>query len=402
MREKGIRRNEALLWLGGWTSRFGNILFDYANSVSIAGAFTGRPWILAAYQSSETLMQILFNLVGGASADRGDRKKIVIVTDLLAAVVCGSLSFFVDSGYMAQVMIAANAMLALIYAFNSPTCKSLIRDVIEIDRIGFFNGISHAGGELISVAGPVIGVALVGVIGVRGALLFDAFTFAVSAIAEAFLTKVRTQQEMPKHSRRSVPADIAEGFGYLVREKKILFLVILSSLVNFFLAGYNLLLPYTDVIFRGTVSGFYSKALAMEAAGGIISSLLVARYIRKVRDNVSALILFLAGTGAVLILVPVLALHAPHVLCLIPFALFGASLTAFNIQFMSHVQASVDENYLGRVFSIIFTVAVLFMPVGSFLFARVLDVRDVRSFYAVGGGIVLLSLISMGARHFAR
>ena len=200
MREKGIRRNEALLWLGGWTSRFGNILFDYANSVSIAGAFTGRPWILAAYQSSETLVQILFNLIGGASADRGDRKKIVIVTDILAAVVCGSLSFFVDSGYMAQVMIAANAMLALIYAFNSPTCKSLIRDVIEIDRIGFFNGISHAGGELISVSGPVIGVALVGVIGVRGALLFDAFTFAVSAIAEAFLTKVGEPQETPKYS----------------------------------------------------------------------------------------------------------------------------------------------------------------------------------------------------------
>ena len=237
MREKGIRRNEALLWLGGWTSRFGNILFDYANSVSIAGAFTGRPWILAAYQSSETLMQILFNLVGGASADRGDRKKIVIVTDLLAAVVCGSLSFFVDSGYMAQVMIAANAMLALIYAFNSPTCKSLIRDVIEIDRIGFFNGISHAGGELISVAGPVIGVALVGVIGVRGALLFDAFTFAVSAIAEAFLTKVRTQQEMPKHSRRSVPADIAEGFGYLVREKKILFLQWMRMDLCYFVMG---------------------------------------------------------------------------------------------------------------------------------------------------------------------
>ena len=174
MREKRIRKNEALLWFGSWTSRIGNLIFDYANSVSIVGAFAAKPWILAAYQSSETIIQIAFNLIGGAKADKGDRKRIAIVTDLLSALICGALSFFVETPFMAQVMIAANALLALVYAFNSPTYKSLIREVVERDRIGFFNGVSHAGGETIRVIGPIVAVALVGVIGVRGALLFDA------------------------------------------------------------------------------------------------------------------------------------------------------------------------------------------------------------------------------------
>ena len=155
MGDKRIRKNEALLWFGSWTSRIGNIIFDYANSVSIVGAFASKPWILALYQSSETVIQIVFNLIGGARADKGNKKRIVIVTDVLAALICLSLSFFVDSGFMAQVMVTANALLALVYAFNSPTYRSLIREVIEKDRIGFFNSISHAGGELISVAGPL-------------------------------------------------------------------------------------------------------------------------------------------------------------------------------------------------------------------------------------------------------
>ena len=44
MEDKKIRKNEALLWFGSWTSRVGNIIFDYANSVSIVGAFASKPW----------------------------------------------------------------------------------------------------------------------------------------------------------------------------------------------------------------------------------------------------------------------------------------------------------------------------------------------------------------------
>ena len=389
-----IRKNEALLWFGSWTSRLGNILFDYANSIRIVGVFAGKPWVLALYQSAETLIQIAFNLIGGARADKGDRKRLVIVTDCLSALICAVLSFFVDTPFMAPVMIAANALLALVYAFNSPTYKALIREVIERDRIGFFNGISHTGSEVLRVVGPILSVCLVGLIGVRGALLLDALTFAVSAAAEALLTKLDSAVESRKE-KRNIFADIAEGFAYLANEREILFLVLLSSLVNFFLAGYNLLLPYTESIYTGCLDGFYSKALAMEAVGGILGSAVFAKRINTFRDNVLALILFLLGTGAALVSEPLLALTGNGWLGLLPFAMFGVSLTAFNIQFMSYVQIAVDEVYLGRVFSIIFTVAVLFMPLGSFFFSGAVDTGDINSFYPVGGGIVLLSLVSI-------
>ena len=391
---KTERKNEALLWFGRWTSHLGNIVFDYANSVNIVGAFTHAPWVLALYQSSETILQIVFNLIGGAKADSGSRKKILIVTDVLAAVICFAVSFFVQSDYMAETVIAANALLAVVYAFNSPTYRSIIREMIDTERIGIYNSVGNGGGEIIKIAGPMVGMLLVRWVGVRGALLFDAATFLLSALAEAFLTPLSTSVKKTAE-KKNMFRDIAEGFAYLFRERQLLFLIVLSALVNFFLAGFNLLCPYTDVMFASFRMEFYSKMLIMEAAGGLLGSLISSRLGSRVKENARIMVLFLGAVGASLMLEPLAALTGSAVVCLVPFLLSAAALTVFNIQFMSYVQLRADQAYLGRVFSIIFTVAVLFMPVGSFVFSFLLDTSSPAGFAVVGGGILLLSAAGM-------
>lgn len=388
------RKNEALLWFGRWTSKLGNIVFDYANSVNIVGAFTHAPWVLALYQSSETILQIVFNLIGGAKADSGSRKKILIVTDGLAAAICFAVSFFAQSDYMAEVVIAANALLAVVYAFNSPTYRSIIREMIDAERIGVYNSVGNGGGEIIKIAGPMAGMLLVRWIGVRGALLFDALTFLLSALAEALLTPL-SESAKKTAEKKNIFRDIAEGFSYLFRERQLLFLIVLSALVNFFLAGFNLLCPYTDVMFASFGMKFYSKVLIMEAVGGVAGSFISSRLGSRVKENARLMILFLGAVGVSLSLEPFAALTGSAVACLVPFLLSAAALTVFNIQFMSYVQLRAEEAYLGRVFSIIFTVAVLFMPVGSFAFSFLLDTSSPVGFAVVGGGIVLLSAAGM-------
>lgn len=388
------RKNEALLWFGRWTSKLGNIVFDYANSVNIVGAFTHAPWVLALYQSSETILQIVFNLIGGAKADSGSRKKILIVTDGLAAAICFAVSFFAQSDYMAEVIIAANALLAVVYAFNSPTYRSIIREMIDAERIGVYNSVGNGGGEIIKIAGPMAGMLLVRWIGVRGALLFDALTFLLSALAEALLTPL-SESAKKTAEKKNIFRDIAEGFSYLFRERQLLFLIVLSALVNFFLAGFNLLCPYTDVMFASFGMEFYSKVLIMEAVGGVAGSFISSRLGSRVKENARLMILFLGAVGVSLSLEPFAALTGSAVACLVPFLLSAAALTVFNIQFMSYVQLRAEEAYLGRVFSIIFTVAVLFMPVGSFAFSFLLDTSSPAGFAVVGGGIVLLSAAGM-------
>lgn len=358
--------------------------------MSIVGAFSHAPWVLALYQSSETVIQIVFNLIGGAKADSGSRKKILIVTDVLSAAICLAVSFFVASPRMAEVVIAANALLAVVYAFNSPTYRSIVREMVDGERIGMYNSVSNGGGEVIKIAGPMVGMLLVRWIGVRGALLFDALTFLLSAVSEMLLTPISDTQRKPAQ-KKNIFCDIAEGFAYLMRERQLLFLILLSALVNFFLAGFNLLCPYTNVMYASFGIEFYSKVLVMEAAGGLLGSLISSRLGSRVKENARLMVLFLGAMGAALALEPLAALTGSAIVCLIPFLLSGTALTVFNIQFMSYVQLRADEAYLGRVFSIIFTVAVLFMPVGSFVFSFLLDTSSPAGFAVVGGGILALA-----------
>lgn len=311
--------------------------------------------MLALYQSSETVIQIVFNLIGGAKADSGSRKKILIVTDVLSAAICLAVSFFVASPRMAEVVIAANALLAVVYAFNSPTYRSIVREMVDGERIGMYNSVSNGGGEVIKIAGPMAGMLLVRWIGVRGALLFNALTFLLSAVSEMLLTPISDAQKKPKE-KKNIFRDIAEGFSYLVRERQLLFLILLSALVNFFLAGFNLLCPYTDVMYASFGIEFYSKVLVMEAAGRTSRLAYQLAPWKPGKGKRAAHGAFSRARWAPrLALEPLAALTGSAIVCLIPFLLSGTALTVFNIQFMSYVQLRADEAYLGRVFSIIFT-----------------------------------------------
>lgn len=74
-------------------------------------------------------------------------------------------------------------------------------------------------------------------------------------------------------------------------------------------------------------------------------------------------------------------------------ALFSLFLSIFNIQFFSIVQRDVDNEFLGRVFGIIFTVAILFMPLGTVFFSVVLNPNNTFNFFIIGVSIMILSLI---------
>ena len=106
------------------------------------------------------------------------------------------------------------------------------------------------------------------------------------------------------------------------------------------------------------------------------------------------LMMFLTSSGLMLMLATpfYIMFHNLIILSFSP-ALFSLFLSIFNIQFFSIVQRDVDNEFLGRVFGIIFTVAILFMPVGTGIFSMILDPQNVYNFLIIGISITLLSLV---------
>lgn len=67
-------------------------------------------------------------------------------------------------------------------------------------------------------------------------------------------------------------------------------------------------------------------------------------------------------------------------------------MSIFNIHFFSQVQTRVESAYMGRVFSCIFTLAILFMPLAT-LVMTLFDSIHLFSFALIGSGVMLLALI---------
>ena len=71
--------------------------------------------------------------------------------------------------------------------------------------------------------------------------------------------------------------------------------------------------------------------------------------------------------------------------------IFEFFLTIFNIHFFSMVQKKVPKHMLGRVFSSIFTVAVIFMPISTAIMTALPFSISIYAFAVIGAGILLVS-----------
>lgn len=386
------RKNVTSLVASNTITKIGDVLFDYANNAFLAGLNLNSLYLVGIYQSLESVMGVIFNLFGGVIADRFKRKRIIILTDLLSGLACILLSFINVQTWLIYAIITANIFLAFLSSFSSPAYKAFTKEVVEKDNIAKINSYLQTASTLVKILVPIVAIWFYNLIGIHGVLLVDGISFIASGLISILVVPIMEEvTKNEKFSLSSIFRDLASGFKYLFRQKNIFVLVILSALVNFFLAAHNLLLPYGNEMFPNVIGNVYGTFLAAEAIGGLIGAFLSG----KIKaPSTEKLMLYLGLSGFFLAISSVLYRVTSNlfVLAFAP-AFFSLFLTIFNIQFFSFVQKDVDNEYLGRVFSIIFTVAILFMPLGTGVFTVILRPKFEFNFLIVGLAVMVLSTV---------
>ena len=368
-------------------------MFDFANNTFLAGLNPTSLSLVAIYQSLESVIGVLFSLLGGAIADSFKRKKIIITTNIICGFACIIISFISQEQWLVYSIILTNIILAFMSAFSGPSYKAFTKEIVKKDSISQLNSFLETTSTVIKVTVPMIAIFLYKLLGIHGVLLLDGLSFLIAASLIFFITPVNEEVETKENMTiRGIFDDLKIGFTYVYSHKQILIIITLSALVNFFLAAYNLLLPYSNQMFGSISSGLYGTFLTAEAIGGFIGAIL-SGFINKSLSS-KRLMLFLAYSGLMLMLVvPLYYMFRNVIILAFSPALFSLFLSIFNIQFFSIVQRDVDNEFLGRVFGIIFTVAILFMPLGTVFFSVVLNPNNTFNIFIIGVSITILSLI---------
>ena len=296
---KIVKKNITYIIVSRGISRIGDIMFDFANNTFLAGLNPTTLSLVAIYQSLESLIGILFNLFGGVIADSFNRKKIIIGTNILCGISCIVLSFISPQKWLIHAIVITNVILAFMSAFSGPSYKAFTKEIVKKDNISQLNSLLETTSTVIKVTIPMIAIFLYNSLGIHGVLMLDGLSFLVAASLIFFIIPIN--EEVPTKEKITISEvfnDLKIGFEYIYSHRPLFTIIVLSAIVNFFLAAYNLLLPYSNQMFGEISSGLYGTFLTAEAIGGFIGSILSGLLNKSLSSK--RLIFFLALSGLML------------------------------------------------------------------------------------------------------
>ena len=371
----------------GAVNKIGNMLYDYGNSVWLASMGTIGQTVLGMYQISELVTSILVNPFGGVISDRFSRRRILMATDLVCGILCLAISFIRNDSWMIGALIGANIVQAIAFAFSRPANKAIITELVEKDELVLYNSRLELVLQVVSVSSPVLSFLVLQFASLRITLVLDALSFFLAFGLVALLPKKEEKTFGEKKlTFKVIFFDIKEGVHYIVKQKEIFFLLVMASSVNFFFAAFNYLLPFSNQLYG--VQGAYATILTMGAIGSIVGALLAS----KIKASMEMLLFLLALTG---LGVMIMGFTLPSYLTFSGNFVCELFMTIFNIHFFTQVQTKVEGEYLGRVLSSIYTLAILFMPIATGLMTWLPSVH-LYSFLIIGLGVVILSFLALG------
>ena len=342
----------AKLWAASTTSALGSGLATVAAPLLVASR-TSNPLIVSATFGASWVPWLLFALPGGVLVDRVDRRRLMMAIDWSRAVAMGLLAVTLVAGMESIALL--DAVLFVIntgeVVFRSAG-QAMISAVVPRAGLERANGWLAGGTNLMQnmIAGPVGGFLFV----VAASIPFfvNAGTYAASAllialVAGTYRASPRVAAEAGAVDTRSVRAELAEGFRWLMHQRVLRTMAVLIGLLNLTLTAALavLVLLARERLHLGSVG--YGTLFTCSAAGAILGSVFGDRLIKAVTATWTIRIGLLIEAGLHLTLATT---HSAYLAGFMMFA-FGVHGALWTIVGTSLRQRLTPPHLMGRVAS---------------------------------------------------
>ncbi|MEV6608620.1 MFS transporter [Kutzneria sp. NPDC051319] len=377
----------AKLWAAASTSLLGDGIRTAALPL-LAAALSPTPAAVSIVTFAGTVPILLFTLLGGALADRHDRRNLMWRIDLVRGLLVAAFAVWVlTTAPPLWGLIVMTFLLGSAGAVFDTISGPFIADLVDPDDLAKANGRLQAA-QLISFQflGPPLGAALFA-LSAGAPLLVDAVTF-VAAAGLVFAIRARHAPARAEVNT-TIRADIAEGVRWLWRHKGLRLLALELGVANLAVQMALTMLVLLIVNTLHAPAAVYGLVLAIGAVGGMLGGLAGGWVRRRLRLGPG---LGLAiGLIAVGLLVAGVAWSIPVVAVGYTIGCFGILL--WNVQAVVVRQRLTPRELMGRVTSAYRLVGWGAGPVGAALSGVLGTVLDVRAPIIIGGVVLALSLL---------
>ncbi|MFU0787856.1 MAG: hypothetical protein ACFWTP_16325 [Enterococcus gilvus] len=234
---KGNRRNISYLMLGQVISVFGGAILRFALSLFVLD-MTGRADIFATVLAISSI-PVLFAPIGGAIADRYDRKVLMVLMDVCNAIIAALLFLVVGTSQSIFGIGLLIFILAIIGSFDTPVVGASIPLLVEESDLEKINGLSNGILQLSNVVAPIIGGIFYGLMGAKLLVASSVVFFVIAAIIESFLKIPFEKRESSSGTVIQILTDdLKDGFKEVKNNQVIFKSILIAAAVNFVLTSF--------------------------------------------------------------------------------------------------------------------------------------------------------------------
>jgi MFS transporter, DHA3 family, macrolide efflux protein len=405
-------KNYQLLFWGVNVTNFAHILFNFAISfyvLNIGAELFGiarAALVQASYLAVSGLLLVLLVPFGGVIADRFNKAKIMMFTDLIRGVTIigvGVASLIFSEPLIILVLLfILNIILATQQALFNPASASLLRFIVKDEELTQGASYLQSSQQLQNIFGIIAGGIIYGLLGVFSIFMINGIAYIISGITEYFI-KYDHPKSQHQLTLNSVVNEMKDGIKYIYHKKEIFNIILMALMINFFIAPmYSTGLPYFARFGIGSNTSYlFSNFLTPEqwhatySTASAIASLIMTLYLAvnfkrekislKLKKAVVLIALMTISISSLLISYyqGILNINLTLIGIVVSMFITGFALISFNVPLSIVIQTKVEPTMLGKTSSVISSLSQSMIPIATIIAGFIISTFSPEMFYLV-------------------
>ena len=306
---------------------------------------------------------VVVSVFSGALVDRWNRKKAIILTDIIGGVMTGFILVLHLTNHLQVWHLAVlGLVLGTLEAFQFPAYLASITLMVPSEQRNRANGMFQTSWSVAEIVSAALGGILFALIGLSGVLLIDLVSFAVIVVTISLIHI--PQPEQVDEEPGSLLQDIIAGFRYILVRPGVLLTVLLFTSINVAYGTYQGIFRPMILVFTNNSEQTLGFALAAVSIGSVVGGS-IATVWKGPKKRIPTILLSWCVMSAFGFVLAGLGLSLP--IWLVGRFISGViSMIAVTLCF-GVWQDNVEEHVQGRVFGIIRLLAQGSIPISAFV-----------------------------------
>lgn len=380
----GWQRTFFLIWVGQAFSLLGSELVQFALVWHLTKT-TGSASVLAFASFVALIPRVLISPFTGALVDRWDRRRTMILADVgIAAATMALAAIFFFGRIQIWHIYAIMFIRSLGSGFHWPALQASISLLVPKDQLSRIAGLNQTLRGTLGILAPVFAALLLDYLPMFGILSIDVLT-AILAISPLLVVVIPTPEKKSfddSEKPMRIIDDVKFGFRYLYNWKGLFYLALAATLLNFLLNPGFTFTPLLVTQYFGKGAIELSAIESAFSAGMILGGMILSAWGGFKKNIITTLlgILGLAFGTALIALTP----SNMFFLAVIGMAISGLMQPMANGPLFAIMQAHVEPEIQGRVFSMLESMVSAMMPISMLIAAPVAEWIGIRGWLLFG------------------